>query len=252
MAKSIKFKNNHFLDTSGIIHSSNGAYGRFTIDKMLPVVSGQGPFYSTQYMQLGYISCDLSEQSNWSDIVLMVSSSFYGVQHWSNHIITIGQANSIKAGYMYLSGNSRNFYLKKDTTNKRIYLYAYVNGGNGFGTWSVNVLNKLSCNWTTEFVFNVNKEDSWEKIDLTNKGPTEVLYDNSSGIVAGSGGNSVGVSLPVTHFNAILIEHASGTCVVSTRLNAYNKGFGMSMYWFNDGWTGTFYNNTIYKIIGLR
>lgn len=80
---------------------------------------------------------------------------------------------------------------------------------------------------------------------------SSILYESESGIVAGASGNSVGVNEPVTNFSAILIIHASGGCIVNNKLNQYNTGYNMSIWWFNNGYTGTFYNNTIYKIVGI-
>lgn len=164
MSKSIKFKNNNYLDSSGIMHSTGGSYNRQTLKSFLPQGSTDSAFYSTQYLQLGYIDCSLVEYSEWSNLTLLISSVFYGVQHWSTHLLTLAQADYIKAFYLKVGGNDRKFYYKKDTTNKRIYIYAYVTGGNGFGNWVVSLLSKWQCYWTTEIKHNITYESSWVEI----------------------------------------------------------------------------------------
>lgn len=85
--------------------------------------------------------------------------------------------------------------------------------------------------------------------DFLNK--SNVLYSSSTGITADASGNTVPLSEPVTNFNAILIISSNGGCIVDNKLNQYNTGYNMSIWWFNYGYQGTFYNNTIYKVIGI-
>lgn len=253
MSKTIKLKDDTYIDSSGIMHICEGMpYARATLKDYLPKVNMGSPLYTTHYMQLGYINCTLRQDAHWSNLTLCINGSFYGVQHWSTHILTIAQASNVKANAIKVGGDGRSFFYKVDSTNSRIYIYAGVWGGNGFGYWATSVLNRLCCSWVSEVVHNVEYEDTWVAIGDGYPNPTTVIYENSSGIVAGSSGNSVGVSVPVTNFNAILIEHDSGTCIVGTKLDAYNRGYDMSIWWFNSGYTGTFYNKTIYKIIGLK
>lgn len=128
MSKSLKFKNNNYLDSSGIMHNTGGTYSRGTLKSFLPQGSTASAFYSTQYLQLGYVSCELAETNSWSNLTLLISSAFYGVQHWSTHLLTLAQASNVKGSYLKLGGNDRKFYYKKDTSNKRIYIYALCNG----------------------------------------------------------------------------------------------------------------------------
>jgi len=86
---------------------------------------------------------------------------------------------------------------------------------------------------------------------LSEKSKSCILYDNTDGLVAPSGGTAVHLNDSVVHFGAILILSANGWGIVDTKLNQNNFGNGVTMWWFNDGFYGTFYNNTIYKVIGI-
>lgn len=85
--------------------------------------------------------------------------------------------------------------------------------------------------------------------DFLNK--SNILYSSSTGTTADASGNSITLSEPVTHFNAILIIHSTGGSIVNNKLNETNYGYGISIFWFGEGFQGTFYNNTIYKVIGI-
>lgn len=80
---------------------------------------------------------------------------------------------------------------------------------------------------------------------------SNILYSSSTGTTADASGNSVVLSEPVTYFNAILIIHSNGGAIVDSKLNKTNYGYGINIYWFGEGFQGTFYNNTIYKVIGI-
>lgn len=164
MSKSIKLKDDNYWDSRSIIHNISGAYSKVSLKEFLPAGSTKSPFYTTHYMKLGYISCALEGSSDWSNLTLLFSSTFYEAQHWSTHLLTLAQAKNIEANYIKIGGNNRNFFYKKDDTNKRIYIYAYVDGGNGFGNWIITLLSQWQCRWVTEIEFNVTKEDSWVEI----------------------------------------------------------------------------------------
>lgn len=80
---------------------------------------------------------------------------------------------------------------------------------------------------------------------------SNILYESSEGVTAGGNGNSVILSEPVTNFGAILIISKNGNGIVDTKLNQNNSDGGITIYWYNNGLHGTFYNNTIYKVIGI-
>lgn len=164
MSKSIKLKDNNYWDSSSVIHATNGYCHQTSLNQYLPSKYSGSAMYTTQFLQLGYINCDLLEYTNWTNITLLISSTFYGVQHWSTHLLTLAQAKYIQANYLKLGGNDRNFYYKVDETNKRIYLYAKCTGGNAFGNWNTTLLNHISSGWIPEMVCNVAQEDSWVEI----------------------------------------------------------------------------------------
>lgn len=85
--------------------------------------------------------------------------------------------------------------------------------------------------------------------DFLNK--SNVLYSSSTGITADASGNSVVLEESVTKFSAILIISSNGGAIVDSKLNQTNYGYGISIFWFGEGYQGTFYNNTIYKVIGI-
>jgi hypothetical protein len=136
------------------------------VNKYLPGSHTSGPFYTTNYLQLGYIKCDLVEWADWSNITLLISSSFYGIQHWSTHLLTLAQANYVKASLLKVGGHDRTFFYKKDETNKRIYLYASCWGGNGYGDWNTTLQNNINCEWVEEVVYDVEYDSStWFTIE---------------------------------------------------------------------------------------
>lgn len=96
-----------------------------------------------------------------------------------------------------------------------------------------------------------NREQIDNLIKKTSTGYSEVLYSDSTGVVATSAGNSVILSKSVSNYAAILVVHAKGSCVVNNKLNTQNYGYGINMYWYNEGLAGTFYDNTVYKVVGL-
>lgn len=165
MSKSIKFNGDTYLDSEGVNHSTRAEmYSRKKLSDLLPTGSNQSSLYSTNYLQLGYFECSGVAYTGWSTITLLISSTFYGVQHWSSHLVTIAQAGNIEASQIRIAGTSREIFYKNDSTNKRVYVYARCTGGNGFGHWSIAPLNIWNCNWVTEIVQNINYEDSWIQI----------------------------------------------------------------------------------------
>ena len=80
---------------------------------------------------------------------------------------------------------------------------------------------------------------------------SNILYENNDGLTAGAEGKSVILSESVTNFGAILIMHKNGKGIVDTKLNQNNSDGGITIYWYNNGLHGTFYSNTIYKVIGI-
>lgn len=96
-----------------------------------------------------------------------------------------------------------------------------------------------------------NKEQINTLINRSSVGYSEVLYSDSTGVVAGSAGNAVILSKSVSNYAAILVVHQKGSCVVNNKLNTQNYGYGINIHWFNEGLAGTFYDNTVYKVVGL-
>ena len=80
---------------------------------------------------------------------------------------------------------------------------------------------------------------------------SNILYESSDWLTAGAEGKSVVLSEPVTNFGAIIIINKNGNGIVNTKLNQNNSGGGITIYWYNNGLHGTFYSNTIYKVIGI-
>ena len=96
-----------------------------------------------------------------------------------------------------------------------------------------------------------NKEQINTLMNRSSVGYSEVLYSDSTGVVAGSAGNAVILSKSVSNYAAILVVHQKGSCVVNNKLNTQNYGYGINIHWFNEGLAGTFYDNTVYKVVGL-
>lgn len=160
------YQNLEAITTDGIVSITNGlGYNKTPLKTFLPNnLSSGGTYGATQYMKIGYINCDLAINQNKSNISILVSSCFYDTQHWSTHILTIGQASSIKGNKLKLGGNDRTFYYLKDTTNKRINIYAYCSGGNGYGDWCTQVIGKFGCDFVQEFAYNITYSSTWTEI----------------------------------------------------------------------------------------
>lgn len=79
----------------------------------------------------------------------------------------------------------------------------------------------------------------------------QLLFSSEEGVVAGEEGASVRLSKSIKDFGAALIIHKDTGCIVNTKIDADNFGYGLTIHWFDGGEQGTFYNNTIYKVFGL-
>ena len=124
--------------------------------KLVAIDSKDVGFYvtnDTHILKLGYVTCN----DNYGSTVLLISSTFWGAQHGStdiihiyNHRYTDGTDVGVKAnlGRIRVSG-SREFYYITDTTNKRVYLYAKVTGGNSYGLWNISTLQVEVVSWVT-------------------------------------------------------------------------------------------------------
>lgn len=55
---------------------------------------------------------------------------------------------------------SRDFYYSIDATNKRVYLYSKVTGGNSYGTWSISTLQIENVSWSTVLQTNQTLKDA--------------------------------------------------------------------------------------------
>ena len=120
----------------------------------------------THYLQLGYWICG----TGYDSLTLLVSSAFWGNQHGSCDLFYLqqdmhddGKDTTVQgAFYRTRLGGSyrREFYYHK--TNGRIYLYAYVTGGNSYGRWNVSVLQSpWPENWVNEKVMNCTRSTEW-------------------------------------------------------------------------------------------
>lgn len=140
----------YFLSKYGVNNTSPGGY--VTND--------------THILQLGYMVCGNSYDS----LTLQIQSAFWGNQHGSSDIISISQdtnndstsavqykASRLKIGNTY---QNRIFYAKADNTNKRLYLYVYVTGGNGYGRWVTQIISASRTNmWVSEIKTNQPSSD---------------------------------------------------------------------------------------------
>lgn len=110
----------------------------------------------THILQLGYFQVS-SEYQSW---VLCISSSFWGNQHSSSDFITVQSDTNGGFGYstsrVKIGGKTkRTFYLYKDATNNRLYLYVAVYGGNSYGYWDASLLNsRYASSWVGTAQFN--------------------------------------------------------------------------------------------------
>lgn len=126
----------------------------------------------THILKLGYWNCGAS---NYENLVLLITSSFWGNQHGSSDIISIRQdMNDNSTGHVQctlqrtkLMNSTRVFYYKIDDINKRIYLYVYVTGGNSYGKWSIATLEEVGNTWVTEYASNQTKDSTFVTIEET-------------------------------------------------------------------------------------
>lgn len=126
----------------------------------------------THILQLGYMQCT----SSYDNLTLLISSSFYGAQHGSTDIINIYQDRNADDNVHPVvnrvrMGSSRDFYYTIDNTNKRLYIYAKVTGGNSYGRWLVSTLQIMNASWVTELKKNqtiTNAKTISEQLALSN------------------------------------------------------------------------------------
>ena len=131
-----------------------------------------GPYApsDSHFLQLGYWICG----TDYDSLVLLVSSSFWGNQHGSSDLFYLQQDmnddgnNTTVTGDFYLThlGGSyrRDFYYHK--TDGKIYLYAYVLGGNSYGRWNVSVLQSpWPYRWVNTKITNCKKSAEWIKCE---------------------------------------------------------------------------------------
>ena len=166
MSKNFRFKNDLFLDSSGVVDSGHGVgnYNNIKLSDLKGRYYGTD-FYTTHYIELGYLNISNKQDAHWSFFTLLVNSTFYGTQHCSGNILSVYTAKDVKAYNTKLGGNfSRTFYYWNDTSTNRLYLYAYCDGGNGFGYWGTKILDILNCKWVPTFVTGVTKTDAWVTI----------------------------------------------------------------------------------------
>ena len=115
----------------------------------------------THILKLGYWKCT----NTFDSLTLLFSSSFWGNQHGSSDIIYLRQdLNDNGSGtvrctlsrtcLMRYETTDREFYYVTDNTNRRVYLYVKVHGGNSYGKWSTSVLQSTNDNWVSEYAVN--------------------------------------------------------------------------------------------------
>lgn len=125
----------------------------------------------THVMKYGYLKCDGSYQN----ITLLVTSAFWGNQHGSAYLINFQQdTNNDSSGSIHftaqaikIGGNAtREYYAYADQTNKRLYLYGKVTGGNSYGKWNVSVLQSSGGydDWVSDFAYNQNLPSGYSTI----------------------------------------------------------------------------------------
>lgn len=114
----------------------------------------------THILELGYLKCDNSYQN----LTLYITSSFWGSQHGSADFINIQQdmagGPAVRANIRAIrigGSHDRVFYAVKDQTNKRLYIYVKVEGGNSYGKWNISVVQCSSeyTAWVSEIAANV-------------------------------------------------------------------------------------------------
>jgi hypothetical protein len=125
----------------------------------------------THILKLGYFTAN-----NYAHATLLVTCEFWGNQHGSSDIIDIQLDNSnsgilvFTIGRIRVGGNvTRTFYYKQDG-NSKIYLYAYVTGGNSYGQWSISKIQDTKDTFVAEFQAN-----------FSVSGQSEVSYSGTVG-----------------------------------------------------------------------
>lgn len=123
-------------------------------------------YEATHYMQLGYLQCHFDNGNGWQSCTVLVSSNFYGNQHFSAGFLNMNVSTNINCKWLSIvrSHSNEKLYYYADTTNSRLYIYAYVEGGNSFGNWNTVSLNANYCTWVQEFKWNVAAGTSWVAI----------------------------------------------------------------------------------------
>ena len=130
-----------------------------------------GSYYvtnDTHILKLGYLECTTVNDN----LVLLISSSFWGNQHGSADIISIyqdantGATQKVQCNIKRVRLNSsRVFYYVKDDTNLRLYLYVYVTGGNSYGRWRTSVIQSEGGSWVSEYAINQTLSNKTEITD---------------------------------------------------------------------------------------
>lgn len=141
----------------------------------------------THILELGYLKCDASYQN----LTLYVTSAFWGNQHGSADFVNIqqdiaGDTPAVKANIRAIrigGSHDRIFYAVKDQTNKRLYIYVKVEGGNSYGKWNVSVVQCSSgyTAWVSEIAANVSLPNGNEVISKIYPGTA-----NNSNALGGS------------------------------------------------------------------
>lgn len=187
----------------------------------------------THIMELGYLKCNNSYQN----LTLYITSAFWGNQHGSADFVNIQQdtntndsdtvqsyAHAIRVGGNY----DRTFYAYKDQTNKRLYLYVQVIGGNSYGKWNVSVIQCSSGYnaWVSEFGFNKTLPTGYETVSkefLGTASNSNALGGSSlSQVLASAGGGNAFTGLDTTTNNKIKLTRANGGTVEKTINNVSN------------------------------
>ena len=167
MSKSIKLKNDTYWESGGIIHKNGGVFSHRPLKEYLPYPANGNVFYgATHYMYLGYITAYVDNNHGYASLTLLISSNFYGNQHYSTYIVSFAITTSVNAGGIKIMGNNttEKLYFKVDSANNKIHIYAYVNGGNSYGAWNTTLLNQFNCVWNNQRAYDLTKEDSWQEI----------------------------------------------------------------------------------------
>lgn len=155
----VKSHTHNYAGSSSAGGSANSAM------KLVAIDSKDVGFYVTNdshILKLGYVTCN----GSYGSAVLLVSSTFYGAQHGStdiihiyNHLIGDVTVVATNLGRTRVSG-SRDFYYSIDATNKRVYLYVKVTGGNSYGVWNISTLQIVNISWATSLEANQTLKDA--------------------------------------------------------------------------------------------